>query len=91
LENKKNNFVHLLVLLQLENTNKENVNKLLDFAKQTHLQLSLIDDNENNYFLLGKPLSSAELSLLIEKSRNSGHITMKDAHSAIRKSFDAGN
>jgi hypothetical protein len=50
-KNKKNNFVHLLMLLQLENTNKENINKLLNFAKQNHLQLSLIDDNESNYFL----------------------------------------
>ena len=79
------------MLFQLENTNKENINKLLDFAKQNHLQLSVIDDNENNYFLPGKPLSPAELSLLIEKSRKSGHIKMEDAHSAIRKSFDAGN
>jgi hypothetical protein len=79
------------MLLQLENTNKENINKLLDFAKQNHLQLSLIDDNENNYFLPGKPLSPAELSHLIENSRKSGNISMEDAHSAIRKSFDAGN
>ena len=79
------------MLFQLENTNKENINKLLDFAKQNHLQLSVIDDNENNYFLPGKPLSPAELSLLIEKSRKSGNISMEDAHSAIRKSFNAGN
>ncbi len=79
------------MLLQLENTNKKNINKLLDFAKQNHLQLSLIDDNENNYFLPGKPLSAAELSRLIEKSRKSGRIKLKDAHSAIRKSFNAGN
>jgi len=78
-------------MLQLENTNRENINKLLDFAKQNHLQLSLIDDNESNYFLPGKPLSSGELSLLIKKSRKSGNISMEDAHSAIRKSFDAGN
>ncbi len=79
------------MLLQLENTNKENIDKLLDFAKQNRLKLSIIDDNENNYFLPGKPLSPVELSLLIEKSRNSGNISMEDAHSAIRKSFNAGN
>jgi molybdenum cofactor biosynthesis enzyme MoaA len=79
------------MLLQLENTNKESINKLLNFAKQNDLQLSLIDDNESNYFLPGKPLSDVELSRLIEKSRKSGNISMQDAHSAIRKSFDAGN
>lgn len=79
------------MLLQLENTNKENINRLLDFAKQNHLKLSVIDDNENNYFLPGKPWSASELSLLIENSRKSGHISVEDAHTAIRKSFDAGD
>jgi len=78
------------MLLQLENTNKENINKLLNFAKQNHLKLSMIDDNENNYFLPGKPLTAAELSQLIENSRKSGSIRMEDAHTAIRNSFDAG-
>ncbi len=78
------------MLLQLENTNKENINKLLNFAKQNHLKLSMIDDNENNYFLPGKPLTAAELSQLIETSRKSGSIRMEDAHTAIRNSFDAG-
>ncbi len=27
--------------LQLQNTNKEDINKLLDFAKQNHLELSV--------------------------------------------------
>lgn len=78
------------MLLQLENTNKENINKLLNFAKQNDLKLVVIDDDENNYFLPGKPLSADELTHLIENSRKSGIIRMEDAHTAIRKSFDAG-
>ena len=37
------------MLLQLENTDQANINKLLLFAKENHLQLSLVDDNEENY------------------------------------------
>ncbi len=79
------------MLLELENTNEENINRLLDFAKQNHLKLSLIDDHDNNYFLPGKPLNASELFLLIENSRKSGYISMEDAHTAIRKGFDAGD
>lgn len=78
------------MLLQLENTNKENVNKLLNFAKQNKLKLSVIDGSENNYFLPGKPLNAAELSQIIENSRKSESTSMDDAHTVIRKSFDAG-
>lgn len=78
------------MLLQLENTNKEDINKLLDFARQNHLELSLIDDIKNDYFLPGKSLSESELSQLIEKSRKSGSINLEEAHSIIRNSFHAG-
>ncbi|MEP6584920.1 MAG: hypothetical protein ABJA90_11675 [Ginsengibacter sp.] len=77
------------MLLQLENTNKKDIDKLLDFAKQNHLELSLVDENEDDYFLPGKPLSDRELIKLIENSRKSGTISMKDAHTAIRNSFNA--
>ena len=78
------------MLLQLENTNKEDINKLLNFAKQNHLELSIIDDKANDYFLPGKPLTDAELSQLIKSSRKSGRITLQDAHTTIRNSFNAG-
>ncbi len=77
------------MLLQLENTSKKDINKLLNFAKQNQLELSLVDDNENNYFLPGKPLSEDELTQLVEKSRKSGIITLEDAHTAIRNNFNA--
>lgn len=83
-------FVYLLMLLQLENTNQDNINKLLEFAQQNHLKLSLIDDAENNYMLPGKPLTPEQLTQLIENSRNSGMIAMEDAHRLIRNSYDAG-
>jgi hypothetical protein len=78
------------MLLQLENTDKNNIDKLLAFAKQNHLQLSLIDDVENNILLPGKPLSPEELTKLIEKSRASGMITMENAHQVIRDKYNAG-
>lgn len=77
------------MIFQLENTNKENIDKLLAFAKQNQIKLSVLDNFENNYFLPGKPLHADELSLLIESSRRSGQISMQDAHSEIRKSFNA--
>lgn len=78
------------MLFELENTTKENINKLLNFARQNHLKLSPLDDVEQNTFLPGKPLTSDELSQLIEDSRKSGRISMEDAHSIIRNRFNAG-
>lgn len=77
------------MLLQLENTNKENIAKLIDFANKLNLRLSLIDDNVNNPGLPGKPLSDIELKNMIEAGRQSGTISMKDAHQLIRKNFNA--
>lgn len=45
------------MLLQLENTSNDNVDKLLAFARQNDLKLSLVDDDSNNYQLPGKPLT----------------------------------
>ena len=77
------------MLLQLENTDKDNINKLLAFARQNHLQLSLIDDSEDNYLLPGKPLTAIQLTHLIENSRKSGIVTMSDAHKVIRTNYNA--
>lgn len=78
------------MLLQLENTNMEQIEKLMNFAKENQLQLRLIDDNRNNYFLPGKALSNDELINLLESSRQSGNITLKNAHALIKNSFNAG-
>jgi hypothetical protein len=77
------------MLLQLENTNQENVNKLLAFARQNHLQLTLVDDVAVGYSLPGKPLTSQQLSQLIDSSRKSGIISMEDSHQLIRKNYNA--
>jgi hypothetical protein len=77
------------MLLQLENTSQDNINKLLKFAQQNHLKLSLIDDAENKYMLPGKPLTQVQLIQLIVNSRNSGMIAIEDAHRFIRNSYDA--
>ena len=77
------------MLLKLENTNKENVMKLIDFANKLNLNLSLIDDTSNTASLPGKPLSDLQLKSMIESSRQSGTISMKDAHHFIRNNFNA--
>jgi hypothetical protein len=88
MDNSSNKIVYLFMLLQLENTSKESINKLLDFAKQNQLKLSVIDDTKNNFFLPGKPLTDTQLTELIENGRNSWSIDMEHAHSTIRNSFD---
>lgn len=77
------------MLLQLEETHQDDVNKLLGFAKQNHLKLSLVDKDESNHILPGKPLTNQELQQLIEKSRKSGIISMKNAHEIINKNYNA--
>ncbi len=75
------------MLLQLENTSQEEVTKLLAFAQQNHLKLSL-KDNTNQHHLPGKPLTEVQLTSLIESSRKSGMITMHKAHQTIRNSYN---
>ncbi len=77
------------MLLQLENTDQDDINKLFAFARKNHLKLSLIDESETNFLLPGKPLSEEQLTQLIETSRRSGIISMKDAHKIISNSYNA--
>ena len=77
------------MLLQLENTGKEDVNKLLAFAKQNDLKLSLLDDSKD-FYLPGKPLNDEEITQIIESSRNSGIISLQYAHQVIRENYNAG-
>ena len=78
------------MLLQLNDTSKANIDKLLAFAKQNQLELSLVDDAENDLFLPGNPLSPNQLKEMIEKSRKSGMVSMADAHQIIRDTYHAG-
>ena len=77
------------MLLQLENTNPENINKLLEFARQNHLQLTLVDEAPADYYMPGKPLDSQQLTALIESSRKSGVISLEQGHQIIRKNYNA--
>lgn len=77
------------MLLQLENADREGVDKLLAFARDHHLKLSLVDESEDDYLLPGKPLSSEQLTQLIQDSRKSGVISMKNAHEIISNSYNA--
>jgi hypothetical protein len=78
------------MLFQLSDTSKDDVEKLLAFAKQNQIKLSLIDDGNSNLFLPGKPLTDEQLTQMIDKSRKSGMVPMQDAHQIIRKSYNAG-
>lgn len=78
------------MLLQLDNTSPESISKLLSFAKDNYLQLSLVDDADENYFLPGKPLTEQQLEKLIDSSRKSGVLSLKDAHQIIRNNYHAG-
>lgn len=86
---KLKDLLLLPMLLQLENTNPDAISKLLAFAKENKMQLSLVDDETDNYVLPGKPLSQAALQQLINESRMSGTIAMEDAHRNIRKEYHA--
>ena len=50
------------MLLQIENSTPEAINKLLSFAKENKIQLSLLDDETDNYALPGKLLSNQQLN-----------------------------
>jgi hypothetical protein len=63
--------------LHSKNSSKGSGNRLLVFV-------------QNNYLLPGKPLTPNQLSQLIENSRNSGIISMEDAHQLIRNSYKSG-
>lgn len=77
------------MLLQLEDTHHENVNKLLLFARENNLNLSLVDESESNYILPGKPLTPEQIKELINSSRKSGIISMKNAHDMIGNCYNA--
>lgn len=76
------------MLLQLENNSKEDANKLLAFAHQNQIKLSLVDESDQ-FHLPGKPLTDQQIAQLIESSRQSGIISIQHAHQAIRSNYNA--
>ena len=53
------------MLLQLGDTDRENVQKLLVFAKENNLKLTVVDDVEEAFVLPGKQLTREQLTQLI--------------------------
>ena len=77
------------MLLQLENTDVANLKKLMEYARQLNMRLSLVDESDGKVALPGKPLSEAALKSLIESGRKTGEVSMETAHNIIRKNFHA--
>lgn len=75
------------MLLQAENTTAEQINQLLAYARKNHISLSVVDDAGLETTLPGKPLTAHQLTQLIKKSRQSGIISMKDAHGVLRHGY----
>ena len=76
------------MFLYIENASKDKLDALLEYAQQLNLHIRVIGQDDEYVGLPGKTLSSDELTDLIELSRNSGVISMKTAHSLIRKGND---
>ena len=74
------------MLLRLENTSYANVKKLVDYAGKLNLRLSLVDQDESNAALPGKPLSATALKAMIEHSRKTGAVNMETAHNILHSS-----
>ncbi len=77
------------MLLQLQQANNDNLEKLMAYAKQNNMELSVIDNIEDNYFLPGKPLTKQTIKRIISKGRTNGTILMDNVHNAIRKNNHA--
>jgi hypothetical protein len=77
------------MLLQLDGNKKNEIDMLLEYAKQQHINLSVIDGGNSEFYLPGKPLTDEELTSLITKSRNSGVISLTEVHQTIRSNYNA--
>ena len=76
------------MLLQLKETKKADVQKLIAFAKQNSLHLTVIDSDKTKTYLPGEPLDEKEIKELITKSRKSGKVSLDKAHKQIRKKLN---
>jgi len=76
------------MLLQLKESKKADVQKLIAFAKQNSLHLTVVDADKTKTYLPGKPLDDKEIKELITKSRKSGKVSLEKAHKQIRKKLN---
>lgn len=76
------------MLLQLESTKKNIIQKLLAFAAENNIQLSLVDADKTKLYLPGKSLTAKETKQLIEDSRKSGIVSMAKTHKLIKQKLN---
>lgn len=76
------------MLLQLKESKKADIRKLIAFAKQNSLHLSVVDADKTKTYLPGKALDHKEIKELITKSRKSGKVSLEKAHKQIRKKLN---
>ena len=77
------------MLLQLHQDNYDNINKLLAYANENNMELSIIDDIEDEYALPGKPITQQALNSIITKGRIGETSNMEAVHNEIRNKFHA--
>lgn len=75
------------MLLELLNTEADQLKQLLDWARKNDIQLSPLDQDDKNMSLPGRPLSNFELEELIKTGRMSGQIELNEAHELIRRKY----
>jgi len=73
------------MLLSFNFSNETALLKLFEFAKLNKLDLKMLDEDDATIFLPGKALSKKQLTAVIEKSRKSGTISIKEAGKIIRE------
>ena len=77
------------MLLQLQQDNYDNINKLMAYANENNMGLSIIDDIEDDYALPGKPITKQALNSIIAKGRFSETLNMEAVHNEIRNKLHA--
>jgi hypothetical protein len=76
------------MLLQLKESKKADVQKLIAFAKENSLHLTIVDADKSKTYLPGEALKEKEIKELITKSRKSGTVSLEKAHKQIRKKLN---
>ena len=76
------------MLLKLTDTTDVKLQQLLDYAKENSLELTVVDEDDFKTYLPGKKMEESQLNDLIELSRESGKVNLKEAHDSIRKKLN---
>jgi hypothetical protein len=76
------------MLLKLTDTTDVKLQQLLDYAKQNSLELTVVNEDDFKTYLPGKKMEEPQLNDLIELSRESGKVNLKEAHDSIRKKLN---